>query len=293
MFGECHAHLFMDGQNYRAAVEDHKNGVNIARVREHLQAYQDSAVPFVRDGGDRFGVSETAREIAGEYGVEYRTPIFAIHRTGHYGGIVGFGADTLKQYAGLVREVRARRGDFIKIMASGLVDYRAFGLLSEDALEEDWIREMIRIAHEEGFSVMVHANGREAVLPAVLAGADSIEHGNYIDRDCMEAMADTGCVWVPTVVTTGNLLGCGRYDDEVLKQIFDMECENLALAYECGVQLALGSDAGAYLVPHGQGVVQEHRIFSRALSQVPEEELTRHLETGERIIREKSAGPVT
>lgn len=280
----------MNGWNYRAAVSDHKNGVDMRRVREHLQAYQDSAVSFVRDGGDCFGVSEKAREIAGEYGVEYCTPLFAIHRTGHYGGIVGKAAADLEEYRRLVAEVRARGGDFIKIMVSGIIDYGGFGRLSEDALERDWICEMIRIAHEEGFSVMVHANGTEAVLPAVLAGADSIEHGNYIDRSCIEAMADTGCVWVPTIVTTGNLLGCGRYDDEVLKRIFDMECRNLALAYESGVQLALGSDAGAYLVPHGRGVHQEYRLFSEVLADVPREELDAHLAAGEEAIRRKCGG---
>ncbi len=288
MFGECHAHLFMDGVNYRAAVQDHKNGVNMARVREHLQAYQAAAVSFVRDGGDCFGVSKKAREIAGEYGVDYRTPLFAIHKTGHYGGIVGFEAHTLKEFHQLVCSVREQRGDFIKIMVSGLVDYGCYGKLSEEALEEDWIREMIHVAHEEGFSVMAHANGREAVLPAVLAGVDTIEHGNYIDRDCIDAMADRGCVWVPTIVTTGNLLGCGRYEDAVLRRIYEMECENLAMAYERGVQLALGSDAGAYLVPHGKGIAQEYRIFSQVLADVPKEELDGHLRAGEQIIREKS-----
>ena len=27
-FGECHAHIFMDGKNYKKAVERHKNGVS-------------------------------------------------------------------------------------------------------------------------------------------------------------------------------------------------------------------------------------------------------------------------
>lgn len=267
----------MDGIDYHAAVRDHKDHVNLARVRAHLQAYKDSAIPFVRDGGDRFGVSEAARTLAGEYGITYYTPLFAIHREGHYGHIVGKSARTLKEYAQLVGQVREKGGNFIKIMASGIVDYRAYGLLSEEALERGWIAQMIHIAHEEGFAVMVHANGPEAVLPAVLAGADSIEHGNYIDRDCMEAMADSGCVWVPTIVTTRNLIGCGRYEDAVLESIYDMECRNLADAYASGVLVALGSDAGAYLVPHGKGLLQERQIFLEVLKDVPAAELQERL----------------
>ena len=82
-----------------------------------------------------------------------------------------------------MQEVRRERGDFVKIMVSGIMEYSGFGVLSEETLEREWISEMIHIAHEEGFAVMAHANGADAVLAAVEAGADSIEHGNYIDRE--------------------------------------------------------------------------------------------------------------
>lgn len=284
MFGECHAHLFMDGIDYRASVEAHKNGPDEICIRRHLQAYKDCGVTYVREGGDHYGVSEKARELAEEYGIEYRTPVFAIHKKGHYGKIVGCGVETLPEFREKVLEVRKRKGDFIKIMVSGIMEYDEYGRLSEEALEEKWIREMIHIAHEEGFAVMVHANGRDAVLPAVLAGADSIEHGNYIDSDCMDAMAERECVWVPTIVTTGNLIGCGRYDDEVLKRIFDMECRNLAYAFEKGVNLAAGSDAGAYMVPHGKGTGQEVQIFLNVLGKKTETVMKR-LAAGEGKIR--------
>ncbi|EET60920.1 amidohydrolase family protein [Marvinbryantia formatexigens DSM 14469] len=291
MFGECHAHLFMNGSNYRQAVNDHKNGVNTARVREHLEAYRACGITYIRDGGDHFGVSLQARALAGEYGITYRTPVFAIHRAGHYGEIVGKSAQTLDDVRLLVQEVRREQGDFVKIMVSGLVDYSGFGLLSEPALEKGWIAEMIHIAHEEGFAVMVHANGADAVLAAVDAGADSIEHGNYIDRECMAAMAERGCVWVPTIVTTRNLIGCGRYDDRILEQIYDMECENLVCSWELGVPLAVGSDAGAYMVPHGQGAVCEYETFCEVLKDVRREDLDGHLQESEAQIRRVFAQP--
>ena len=50
MFGECHAHIIMDGVNYRHAVEVHKNGPDDKIIREHLKAYQERGIVFVRDG---------------------------------------------------------------------------------------------------------------------------------------------------------------------------------------------------------------------------------------------------
>ncbi|MGN0354460.1 MAG: amidohydrolase family protein [Muricoprocola sp.] len=272
MYGECHAHLFMDGINYRKAVETHREHPNEAVIREHLKAYQDAGVTYIREGGDKYGVSVLAKDLAPEYGIEYCSPVFAIHKKGHYGGIVGKGVESFQEFRDLIWKVKQYHGDFIKIMVSGIMDYTGFRKLSEEALEKEWIGEMIHIAHEEGFAVMVHANGREAVLPAVLAGADSIEHGNYIDEECLDAMADKGCIWVPTIVTTKNLIGCGRYEDEILKQIYESECENLYQAYEKGVCIAAGSDAGAYMVPHGRGVIQEQNIFYEVLGHTREVE---------------------
>ena len=266
MLGECHAHLFMNGTDYRQAVADHKESVHRQKVQEELKAYQKNGIDFVRDGGDKYGVSQLGRELAPEYGIDYRTPIFAIHKKGHYGGIVGKAAATCREYADLVHEVQQKNGDFIKIMVSGIMEYEEFGALSEPGLDADWIKEMIHIAHEEGFAVMVHGNGRDAVMTAVEAGADSIEHGNYIDTDCLDAMSERNCVWVPTIVTTKNLLGCGRYPEKVLEQIYEKEQENLAYGYQRGVQMAAGSDAGAYLVPHGKGVLQEIEIFIETLA---------------------------
>lgn len=287
MFGECHAHLLMDGKNYRKAVQRHKNGVDTEQVRIILKEYQKAGVSFIRDGGDALGVSKQAKELAKEYAIDYRTPVFAIHRKGHYGRIVGRCFEDMKEYRELIGEVRRQQGDFIKIMISGIMDYRECGLLSEEPLKAKEIREMVHIAHEEGFAVMVHGNGSVPVLAAVLAGADSIEHGNYIDRDCILAMAESNCVWVPTIVTTKNLLGCGRYEDDVLRQIYQAECENLAAAYEAGVQLALGSDAGAYLVPHGSAVGQEYEIFRQTLGGSGIEKLDVSLRMGEEKIRDR------
>ena len=95
MFGECHAHIIMDGINYKKAIMLHKNSINEASIREHFEAYERRRIRFVRDGGDCLGVSRRANQIAAEYGIDYRSPVFAIHHNGHYGSIVGKGYDTL------------------------------------------------------------------------------------------------------------------------------------------------------------------------------------------------------
>ena len=40
MFGECHAHIFMNGYHYLRAVKTHEKGPDEQVVRAHLKAYQ-------------------------------------------------------------------------------------------------------------------------------------------------------------------------------------------------------------------------------------------------------------
>lgn len=263
MFGECHAHLFMNGYNYHEAVELHRNGPKKDDIREKLRLYQEQGVTFVRDGGDALGVSALAKKIAPEYGIDYRTPLFAIHKNGHYGGIVGYGFDNMEEYHGLVKRAIREGADFIKVMFSGILDFDRDGALTEEPLAGEEIWEMIHIAHEEGMSVMAHVNGADAVRNAVEAGVDSVEHGNFMDEDCLQALAASNAVWVPTYVTITNLIGSGRFDDDSLRRLTTQQGERIRRGFELGAKIALGSDAGAYRVPHGQGITDEYREFQR------------------------------
>ena len=143
MFGECHAHIIMDGKNYKAAVSLHRNGPAEGPIRQHLEAWQQAGVTFVRDGGDALGVSARARELAPEYGIDYRTPVFAIHKKGHYGGIVGHAFEDRKEYRELVERAKREGADFIKIMISGIMEFDQFGVLNEEGLSGEEIREMM------------------------------------------------------------------------------------------------------------------------------------------------------
>lgn len=285
MFGECHAHLIMDGENYKKAVAAHRYGVKEEIVRKHLELYRDAGVTFVRDGGDALGVSKKGKELAEEYEIDYRTPIFAIHKEGHYGGIVGRSFSNMKEYHQRVLEAKEEGADFIKIMTTGILDFGNHGVVTGVPLEEKEVKEMVHIAHEEGFAVMSHTNGDLSVKIAAEAGADSIEHGNYMEESTIEILAQSNAVWVPTLVTVKNLMGCGRYKDESLLPIIKAAAHNLRLAYDKKVKVALGSDAGAHCVKHGKGIQDEESTFLEILGD--NEEIRKWLKEGEVQIKNR------
>ena len=45
----------------------------------------------------------------------------------------------------------------------------------------------------------------------VRAGADSVEHGNYVSEETLQMMAESDIVWVPTITVVANMFGCGRF----------------------------------------------------------------------------------
>ena len=127
---ECHGPALMDGAAYADARRRHAAGVDLDAVHRCLAALRNAGVTYFRDGGDALGVSLRARELAGEYGIVYRSPAFAIHKQGRYGGIVGRAWGDLREYRALVAEAKAEGCDFIKLMFSGIITFREYGGLS-------------------------------------------------------------------------------------------------------------------------------------------------------------------
>lgn len=273
MFGDCHMHMVLDGVYYRAAIDHHKGHVDEELIRNRLRDYKDAGITYLRDGGDAFGVAVKAAQIAPEYGIEYRTPVTPICLKGRYGEFIGISFETIKDYRALVEKVKQKGADFIKLMISGLMDFDNFGVITSAPLEFDLLKEMVHIAHEEGFSVMAHANGAETIIKGIEAGIDSVEHGAYMNDEAVSAVAESGIVWVPTLVTIGNLIGDGRFPDEVLKPLLKLQQENVGKCASMGGKIALGSDNGAYRVLHVQGTMDEYELLKAALGDRTDEVL--------------------
>ena len=228
-----------------------------------LKCYQERGFVYLREGGDRWGAGAKARELAPEYGITYRTPLANLFRKGRYGGFIGENYANFKEYTALVRKHRADGADFIKIMISGLMDFDRFGVLPEEGFPPEEIRELVHIAHEEGFPVMAHANGARTVEAAAAAGVDSVEHGAYLDEDALAAMRENATVRVPTLSTVGNLRGKGRFNEGAVVAILNSALENVRKFANMGGLIAPGTDAGAWAVPHGS--LTEYELLRDAL----------------------------
>ena len=99
------------------------------QIKARLTVYKDAGVTFLRDGGDKYGVSIRAKKIAADLGIKYVTPAFPIFKEGHYGAFIGKSFRDFDSFKSLVDEAIEAGADFIKLMASGIADFNNYGIL--------------------------------------------------------------------------------------------------------------------------------------------------------------------
>ena len=158
-------------------------------------------------------------------------------------------ADGVEAVRQKVREQIKYGPDLIKFMASG-------GVLSkgDDPQASQYSREEMQMivseAHRLRRKVAVHAHGSQAILWATEAGADSIEHGSFITDQDISAMKEHSTYLVPTLYA-GDFL---QEDMQALHlppflvakahEVLPAAKKNVSHAFERGVKVAFGTDAG-------------------------------------------------
>jgi imidazolonepropionase-like amidohydrolase len=157
----------------------------------------------------------------------------------------------------LVRAVdtQAARGDGWVKLVGDWIDRDAGDLTP--CWPADTAAAAINRAHELGARVTAHCFGEQSVAELVAAGIDCIEHGTGLTDDVISAMVENRTALVPTRVQIDNFpmyaaAGAARFPGYALhlRELHARADATLRSAYEAGVAIYAGSDAGGVL-PHG------------------------------------------
>jgi imidazolonepropionase-like amidohydrolase len=131
--------------------------------------------------------------------------------------------------------------DVIKVTATG-------GFSSTQTFEQQFtLAEMTALmgaAHQLGLKVAVHAYTPNAIADAVKAGADSIEHGFFVDDATLKLMKKQGTFLVPTLAAAYPPPFLGIKDPPSVRM--RDEAKAFERAYAMGVKIAFGTDAGTF-----------------------------------------------
>ncbi len=149
----------------------------------------------------------------------------------------------------------AKRGDgWVKLVGDWIE--REAGDLTPSWTRES-LDEAMAVAHAHGARVTAHVFGEEALPDLIGSGIDCIEHGTGLSQDLIDTMVANGVALVPTVRQLNNFpdyASAGeakfpKYADH-MRALFARRRETIGAAYEAGVAIYAGTDAGGVL-PHG------------------------------------------
>ncbi|PIC73737.1 amidohydrolase family protein [Sporosarcina sp. P17b] len=227
----------------------------ITSVRDALGA--DAGVKkAIEDGfisGPRMQLSINALTITGGHGDGYTVSGNVIDiMPSNYPGMPNGLCDGVEEVRKKTREMLRAGAEVIKVHATGGVlsatDHPEF---TQFSLEE--LKVMVEEGHfRKGIKVMAHAQGAEGIKNAVRAGVHSIEHGIFIDDEAIELMLENGTFLVPTllapvaVLETAHETGMPETAVQKSKEVIDQHVASFTKAYNAGVKIAMGTDAGVF-----------------------------------------------
>ena len=245
---DAHSHILLHPYSetvWNDQVAREALSLRVARATNHLRNTLMAGFTTLRDlGTEGAGYADVGLKQAVNQGIIPGPRLFvatrAIVATGSYGPkgfapewTVPQGAEEASGADELTRVVRDQIGhgaDWVKLYA----DYRwgaGGGAHATFTLEE--MKLAVEVAHSAGIPVSAHSTSTEGARRAILAGVDTIEHGDGLTPELLRLMKEKGVAFCPTLSVASPATAENK--QKVFKE-----------ALAAGVTIANGSDVGVF-----------------------------------------------
>ena len=257
---EAHSHVLLHPYTetvWNDQVAHESLSLRVARATNHLRNTLLAGFTTIRDlGTEGAGYADVGLKQAVQQGIIPGPRMFVVTRaivaTGSYGpkGYAsewrvpqgGEEADGVDDLTRVVRDQIGHGADWIKVYA----DYRwgTQGAAPTFSLEE--LKLAVEIARSANVPVSAHATTTEGMRRAVMAGVETIEHGDGGTPEVFRLMKERGVALCPTLSIAGA-------NADRKKVVFKA-------ALDAGVTIASGSDAGVFA--HGDNARELETMVS-------------------------------
>ena len=259
---EAHSHLLLHPYNeapWDEQVLREPEALRVARAVNHARATLAAGFTTVRDlGTEGAGYSDVGLKQAIDQsiipGPRMVVTTRAIVARGSYAP-KGFDprweipqgaeeADGVESITRIVRDQIKRGADWIKVYA----DYR-WGPNGETrpTFTETELRTMVEVAGSSGRPVVAHASSAEGMRRAIVAGVETIEHGDNGTAEVFRLMKERNVCFVPTIAAGDAIQqyrGWRRGQPEPAS--IRSKRASFRLALDAGVTICNGSDVGVF-----------------------------------------------
>src|SRR5216683_3479426 len=232
--------------------------LRVARATNHLRSTLMAGFTTLRDlGTEGAGYADVGLKQAVQQGIIPGPRLFvatrAIVATGSYGP-KGYApewnvpqgaeeADGIDSLTRVVREQIGKGADWVKVYA----DYRwGAGGAAHATFTLEELKLAVEVAKSAGIPVSAHSTSTEGSSRAILAGVETIEHGDGLTPELFRLMKERGTALCPTLSIAGT-------NADRKKVVFKA-------ALDAGVTIASGSDVGVFA--HGDNARELETMVS-------------------------------
>lgn len=259
---EGHSHVMLHPYNettWNDQVLKESLGVRIARATNHLRDTLDAGFTTIRDlGTEGAGYADVELKQAVEQGIipgpRMLVATRAIVATGSYGP-KGYSLEWRVPLGGeeadgdsIIRVVRDQIGhgaDWVKLYA----DYR-WGAHGEAAptFSVEELKMAVETARSSGRPVAVHSSTAEGMRRAVIAGVETIEHGDGGTPEVFQLMKEHGVALCPTLAAGDAIAQYGGWKKGEMPEPRSITRKRASFkaALDAGVTILSGSDVGVF-----------------------------------------------
>jgi imidazolonepropionase-like amidohydrolase len=277
----AHAHLEASGEpDMMRMIETTTPNQRLLHAVENAGKSIKAGVTTIRDLGSSHAIAADVRDAIEQgriSGPRIRAAGAVLCMTGGHGWPIGRAVDSPWDARKAVREQMWHGADCIKLIATGGVMTK--GAVPGNAqLTPKELAAAIDEAHRHGLRAAAHAIGTQGIKNALRAGIDSIEHGHMLDDEAITLFKERSVYLVPTLSAPTCILAHiedGHQPEYVVdkaKTVNEAMLTNIRHAYESGVRIAGGSDAGTPYNYH-ENYAQEVELMWALLGMTPQQAL--------------------
>jgi imidazolonepropionase-like amidohydrolase len=169
-----------------------------------------------------------------------------------------------------VKELVPYKPDVIKVFTDG---WRYGSGVDNTSMNEPTLTALVEEAHANGLKVLTHTVTKERAEIAGRSKVDVTAHSvldEHIDQTTIDALKAGGTSYAGTLaVYNPDKLNTPEFEKQhptfqARVARFQVGLDNVKALYDAGVPIALGTDAGMPLTPHGSSTLQEMELMVRA-----------------------------